>query len=69
VASAVLISTWHIPVHGGQLGAGSKRGLGSFFGAARAGLGFARQDRFVSRLLVVQALASLAMAAGPPLPC
>ena len=60
VASAVLISTLRIPAHAGQLGAASKRGLSSYFGDARAGLGFARQDRFVSRLVLVQALASLA---------
>ena len=63
VASAALISTLRIPSHAGQLGAGSKRGLGSYFADARAGLGFARQDRFVSRLLLVQALASLATGA------
>ena len=60
IASAVLIGTLRIPAHTGQLGAGSQRGLGGYFADARAGLGFARQDRFVSRLLVVQALASLA---------
>jgi MFS family permease len=60
VASAVLISTLRIPAHAGQLGAASTRGLSSYFGDARAGLGFARQDRFVSRLVLVQALASLA---------
>src|SRR5919202_5954322 len=63
VASALLISTLRIPAHAGQLGAGSKRGLGSYFADARSGLGFARQDRFVSRLLLVQALASLATGA------
>ena len=63
VASAALISTLRIPAHAGQLGAGTKRGLGSYFGDACAGLGFAREDRFVSRLLLVQALASLATGA------
>jgi MFS family permease len=63
VASALLISTLRIPAHAGQLGAGSRRGLGSYFGDAHAGLRFARQDRFVSRLLLVQALASLATGA------
>jgi MFS family permease len=63
VASALLISTLRIPAHAGQLGAGTKRGLGSYFGDARTGLAFARQDRFVSRLLLVQALASLATGA------
>lgn len=63
VASALLISMLRIPSQAGQLGGGSKRGLGSYFGDARAGLAFARSDRFVSRLLVVQALASLATGA------
>jgi MFS family permease len=63
VASALLISTLRLPAHAGQLGAGSKRGLGSYVGDARAGLAFARHDRFVSRLLLVQALASLATGA------
>jgi MFS family permease len=61
--SALLISTLPIPAHAGQLGAGSIRGLGSYFHDARAGLAFARHDRFVSRLLPVQALASLATGA------
>lgn len=63
VFSALLISTLRIPAHAGQLGAGSKRGLDSYFGDARDGLRFAREDRFVSRLLFVQALASLATGA------
>jgi MFS family permease len=63
VASTLLISTLRIPVHAGQLGAGTRRGLGSYVGDARAGLAFARHDRFVARLLVVQALASLATGA------
>src|SRR5919197_2773775 len=60
VVSALLISRLRIPAHAGQIGAGSKRGLASYVGDARAGLAFARQDHFVSRLLLVQALASLA---------
>ena len=63
VVSALLISRLRIPAHAGQLGAGTRRGLGSYFGDARAGLAFARHDRFVSRLLLVQALASLATGA------
>jgi MFS family permease len=63
VVSALLISALRIPAHAGQLGAGTKRGLDSYFGDARAGLAFARHDRFVSRLLLVQALASLATGA------
>jgi len=43
------------------VGAGSKQGLGRYFADARAGLAFARRDRFVSRLLLVQAVASFAV--------
>ena len=63
VVSALLISTLHIPAHAGQLGAATKRGLSSYFSDAGAGLTFARGDRFVSLLLLVQALASLATGA------
>lgn len=63
VASAILISTLHLPAHAGQLGSATKRGLVSYLGDARAGLGFAARDGFVSRLLFVQALASLATGA------
>jgi MFS family permease len=63
VASALLIATLRIPAHAGRLGPGSKRGLGSYLGDAGAGLAFAWRDGFVSRLLIVQALASLATGA------
>ena len=63
VASALLISTLRIPAHAGQLGVGTKRGLPSYVGDARGGVAFARSDRVVSRLLLVQALASLATGA------
>lgn len=63
VASALLIATLPIPTHAGQLGADSKAGLGRYLDDARAGLAFALGDRFVSRLLLVQALASLAVGA------
>lgn len=62
-ASALLIATLPLPAHAGQLDADAKQGLGRYVGAARAGLAFARRDRFVSRLLLVQALASLAVGA------
>ncbi len=61
--SALLIATLRIPPHVGQLGADTKEGLGAYVGAARAGLAFALRDRFVSRLLLVQALASFAVGA------
>jgi MFS family permease len=63
VVSALLLVGLRIPAHAGQLGAGSKRGLRSYFVDARAGLAYALRDRFVSRLLLVQALASFAVGA------
>jgi MFS family permease len=63
VVSARLIASLHIPDHARQVGAGSKRGLGSYFGDAAAGLRYALHNRFVSRLLLVQGLASLATGA------
>jgi MFS family permease len=63
VVSALLLMRLRIPAHAGQLGAGSKRGLGTYFGDARAGLAFALHDRFVSRLLLVQSIASFAVGA------
>jgi len=63
VASALLIATLAIPAHAGQVGAGTKMGLRRYFQDARDGLTFARRDRFVSRLLLVQALASFAVGA------
>src|SRR5216684_1360320 len=63
VVSARLIATMHIPAHAGQVGAGSKRGLESYFADAAAGLRYAVRNRLVSRLLLVQALASLATGA------
>ncbi len=63
LVSAAFIAALAIPAHAGQLGASTKRGLYSYLGDARDGLAFARHDRFVSRLLLVQALASLAVGA------
>jgi MFS family permease len=63
LVSALLIAQLRIPTHAGQLGEGTKRGLDSFFRDAREGLRFARHDPFVSRLLVVQSLASFAVGA------
>ena len=61
--SAVLIASLSIPRHGGQLAGDAKRGLGAYCRDARAGLSYAIRDRFVSRLLVVQSLASFAVGA------
>lgn len=63
VVSALLIARLRIPAHAGSLGAGSKRGLASYFQDARVGLSYAPRDHFVSRLLAVQALASFATGA------
>ncbi len=63
VISALLISRLCIPAHAGQLANASRQGVAGYLRDARAGLRFARSDRFVSRLLVVQAVASLATGA------
>ena len=63
VVSAAFISSLEIPAHAGQIGGSARRGLGSCVADARAGLAFARQDVFVSRLVVVQSLASFAVGA------
>lgn len=60
-ASAACIATLRIPRHAGQLEGGTKPGLGAFFADARAGLDYARRDMFVSRLLIVQSIASFAV--------
>jgi MFS family permease len=62
-ASALLLATLAIPAHAGQVGAGTTVGLRRYLQDARDGLAFARRDRFVSRLLLVQALASFAVGA------
>jgi MFS family permease len=61
VFSAALIALLQLPAHAGQLGTGSKRGLGSYVADAKAGLDYARRDPFLSRLLIVQSLASFAV--------
>ncbi len=62
-ASALLIATLAIPAHAGQVGAGSTVGVRRYMRDARAGLRFALRERLVSRLLLVQALASFAVGA------
>ena len=59
--SAAFIASLEIPAHAGQIAGGAKRGLGSYFGDAREGLTYARRDFFISRLLIVQSLASFAV--------
>lgn len=61
--SAILLARLAIPAHGGQLGSDTTRGLARYFSDARVGLRYARNSRLVSRLLAVQALASLATGA------
>jgi MFS family permease len=61
--SAACIARLRIPSHAGQLSGATKRGLGTYLADARDGLLFARSDRFVARLLVIQSLASLATGA------
>src|SRR5205823_4976907 len=61
--SACFIATLHIPAHAGQLGTDARRGLRNALMDARGGLAYALVDRFVSRLLVIQAVASLAVGA------
>jgi MFS family permease len=63
VASALLIARLSIPPHAGQVSDATKRGLHTYLADARDGLAFARSDRFISRLLIVQAVASLATGA------
>jgi MFS family permease len=61
--SALMVVRLRIPAHAGKLGRGSSRGVRGYLADAKAGLAFARADPFVSRFLVVQALASLAVGA------
>jgi predicted MFS family arabinose efflux permease len=63
VVSALLIVRLTIPPHAGQVAASARRGIGGFFADAREGLRFGIHDPFVSRLLPVQGLASLATGA------
>ncbi|MGI8550155.1 MAG: MFS transporter [Dehalococcoidia bacterium] len=63
VASALLIATLAIPKHAGQVESSASEGLGRYFADARAGLTFALRDRFVSRLVLVQSVASFAVGA------
>jgi MFS family permease len=63
VISALLIVRLVIPAHAGQLGHETKRGFDRYLGEAREGLRYALHDHLVSRLLIVQSLASLAVGA------
>lgn len=61
--SALMISRLTIPAHVGELDRGSRRGFAGWLGDAGEGLRYVREDRFVSRLWLVQAIASLAVGA------
>jgi MFS family permease len=61
--SAMLITTLPLSRHAGKLGAESTQGLRSYLSDARVGVAFALHDFFVSRLLLVQAVASFAVGA------
>jgi len=63
LASAAVLARLRVPDHAGQLARDATRGLAGYLGDARAGLAYALADRFVSRLLLVQAIASLAVGA------
>ncbi len=63
VLSALLLVRLALPPHAGQLGSETTRGLARFLTDARAGPRYAVRDRLVSRLLLVQTLASLAVGA------
>ena len=63
VVSALLIVRLNLPARAGEVADAARRGLAGYAADARAGLAFARQDRLVSRLLLVQGLASLATGA------
>lgn len=61
--SAFMIARLTIPAHAGQIASTSKRGLQGWAGDIERGLRYVRGDRFVSRMLLVQALASFAVGA------
>lgn len=61
--SALLIVRLTIPAHAGHLDQETTRGLDRYLTDARTGLRYALRDRLVSRLLIVQGLASLAVGA------
>ncbi len=63
VVSALLIVRLVIPPHAGQLDQASTRGLDRYLADAREGLRYASRDLLVSRLLIVQSLASFAVGA------
>ena len=63
VIAALLITRLPLPRHAGQLGSETQRGFDRYLAEARSGLRYARRDRLVSRLLIVQSIASFAVGA------
>ncbi len=61
--SAWMLSQLHIPIHILPIDRSNKRGFAAWLDDLRIGLTYARQDRFISRLIVVQASASLSVGA------
>lgn len=63
VFSAFMIMRLHIPTHAGEINRANRREFEGWLEDARKGVAFAAQNKLVSRLLVVQALSSLAVGA------
>ncbi len=63
LVSASLIATLAIRAHAGQVDTEARRGLGAYLSDAREGVRYALSDRFLSSLVLVQSLASLAIGA------
>lgn len=63
IFSALMIVRLSIPPHAGQVARAATRGFLGWFQDIRAGLAYIQQDRLVSRLWLVQALASFATGA------
>ncbi len=63
VFSAFMIMRLSIPPHAGEINRATRLGFGGWVTDIQAGLSYAVRDRFVSRLLLVQALSSLGVGA------
>lgn len=63
VFSAFMVSQLVISPHAGELNQNNRRGTGGWLGDIRVGFSYVLQNYFLSRLLIVQALSSLAVGA------
>ncbi len=63
VFSALMIARLPIPPHAGELDQADRRGFEGWVGDVRKGLRYVRGSRFLSRMLVVQTVASFAVGA------